>query len=159
MYYRSNLLYQPGDRIDTGLYARQILGFGPNHLQFFREYMLEQIRKAEFPERPSRLSVVFIYESFELSQRVRRSPIADEITYRVTPVNADTLVCRLDMDWLTHQLEHCHSFECAEAIARKYWKGERAFPGSTTEMLVSGPVVIEERMTAITENGYKQESL
>lgn len=71
LYHRDQALFRRGDRIPPGTWGRTVLGFGGRHDFFFREYLFETIRKAEFPDLPSRLTSAFAFEDAGFAQQFR----------------------------------------------------------------------------------------
>lgn len=67
-YHRAQPLYVPGDRILPGAWGRLVLGTGPDHGRFYFEMVWETIRRAEFPDRPSRMEAAFVFRGLPSRQ-------------------------------------------------------------------------------------------
>jgi hypothetical protein len=147
-YHCAKALYRREDQIQPGNWGRLVLGMGPDHSFFYREYMLERVRASEFRKRPSRLTCAFLFAD---ATYAHEWAVAErEFVYLARPLD-DTEPCRLDMSWLTIIREY-RTFEGVEGVARSYWSGVERSPREV-ELLVTGPIVIVDRITPIPENG------
>ncbi len=140
-------LYRPGDQIMPGNWGRLVMGRGPEHAFFYREYLWERIRGVEFPARHSRLNVAYTFTNLDFAQTYRE---ASDFVYLVS-IPAEITPDRLDMSWI-ELVKAYRSFEGAEHCARSYWRGDERDPRQV-ELLVPGPLTIRERLTPIPENG------
>ena len=128
-----------------------MLGVGGSHGFFFREYLFEKIRAAEFAERPDRLSSSYAFENCEYARRFRANQSLEHV-YVVRPVDPSCRAHRADMAWVDLVLQH-RTFDGVEECARRYWRGELRDPsGQSVEWLFEGELVVEDRITPI-ENG------
>jgi len=143
----SNLLYTEGDMVQAN-WGRVILGAGPAHNHFYREYLFERIRSAEFPDQPSRMSSAFGFVSHTVadwfSQLHEGTP---NIIFEVEPVGPHGL---FDMGWID-VLGLYRTFKGVEDCARRYWKGETRQPPHV-EILCPEGLRIIKRITPIEEN-------
>jgi hypothetical protein len=145
--HRTQALYEPGDFI-AGTWGRLILGIGPAHKRFYAEYLLERIRKAEFPSAPSRMKAAFAFEDAPYAMSWDRG--TQEYVYAVRLAD-DKPQHRGNMAWIDAMNEY-RSFEGVEDCARHYWTGDDR-DARTWEIVASGGLVVEDRLTRIPENG------
>lgn len=143
MYHKSQQLYLPGDRIRVGNWGRTILGFGPLHNCYYREYLFERIRQAEFSDKPSRLEAVFAFVDRQFAIAWRRTEVPENV-YAVRLSDPRASIHLGDMSWFD-QLPQCRTFEEAEYCARQYWKGEQRQP-ETLEIVAACDLIAEERI-------------
>lgn len=118
--------------IPAGNWGRVLLGVGPVHNFYGREYVFERVRRDEFPALPSRLDAAFAFEQ-EDHARVFRG--TTELLYEVEPADPTAASHLADMSWIDAYTE-ARQFEDAEGFARNYWQGvkrsglmERITPG------------------------------
>ncbi len=140
-------LYRSGDQVMPGNWGRLVMGQGPDHAFFYREYLWERIRAVEFPTRHSRLNVAYAFASHDFAQTYKQ---AGDFVYLVE-IPDGIAPDRLDMSWIELAKAY-RSFEGAEHCARSYWQGDERDPRQM-ELLVPGPLTIRERLTPIPENG------
>ena len=141
MCHRSQRLYLPGERVPIGSWGHTILGIGPAHNFYFREYLFEKIRQAEFNDKPSRMDSVFAFVNQQFALNWQRG---QENTYAVHLSDPTGNIHRGDMSWLD-QLYQCRTFEAAEYCARRYWKGEQRQPDAL-EIVAASDLIVEERI-------------
>lgn len=151
MYHVAAALYEPGDRILPGNWGRLVLGGGPNHTFFYREALLELIRRQEFAEQPSRLRCVFAFEDLQRAAAFR----SGHFVYRVEPADPHANRHRVDMTWLD-AVNETHSVAGALNCFRRYWRGEAnmgpGIVGPGWEFLVEGEFVVMQRITRVRED-------
>jgi hypothetical protein len=152
MFHRALALYEPGDRILPGNWGRLIAGIGPAHTSYFREYLLERIRQAEFSALPSRMRSVFAFETFGAAEMFAHQPGQPIYTYRVEIANPEASRHRADITWLDI-LNIYRTFDGAEEWARHYWRGDEREPGRW-EVLAESELVVLERLTPVVTNGH-----
>jgi hypothetical protein len=123
-----------------------VRGLDPDDPQALREAVLESIRSAEFPDRPSRNDVVFTWESEAQAERWRSEgvtelgkPIGFEAIYVVAPA-LDAKTFRGDYGWLSLT---ARDLDELGHRARSYWSGATRAGNSAWEVLVSGALVVE----------------
>lgn len=79
-----------GDIIEHGRWGRIVRETGGKHEQFQRESILERVRVAEFPEKPSRLTGSFAFAHFEHADHFhewRWNNGSKQHMYEVVPLN------------------------------------------------------------------------
>lgn len=150
-YHVSRGLYQRGDLIAAGNWGRIILGTGPNHPLFYREYLFERMRAAEFPKKPSRMRAAFAFESSASALGWNHGENVPEYAYAVEITEPKAPLHRADMSWLTVIREY-RTFEGAEDCARRYWGGDEREP-NWAEIITAGPLRVLDRLTTIPDNG------
>lgn len=153
LYHRSPALYGKGDRVPPGNWGRMILGVGPRHNCFYREYLLEHIRATEFPDKPSRMKAAFAFENCGFAQSWNRGTNVAEYVFAVKLADPEAPLHRGDMNWID-AMGDFHSFSGVEECARHYWRGDERHP-DTWEFVTAGELIVVDRLTAITENGVK----
>lgn len=99
------------------------------------EDLLERIRAAEYPERPSRFAVAFAYEGVP---RDHPPDMGNHVNLVRRERNA--LAFRADMSWVGYCGLDPSSAEAA-TCARRYWSGS-ATPQPTWEWLIEGPLEV-----------------
>ena len=98
------------------------------------ELLFEYVRRAAFPERPSRMQCYFAFPTIEAAQAFKAD---DQPIYRV---HADA-VLQLDQYWLTHGDQSV----IASYAAHSYWSGAGSEQPNWEYMLVP-PVKVLERI-------------
>ncbi len=152
-YYKSTALYQPGDRILPGNWGRVILGKGPiqydaqGRNNFFREYVFERVRKAEFPDIPSRMSCAFVCETSTAIEKLDQPGLVYVVEWE-TP---DVPVHRGDLTWMNVFWDH-HTYDGIDYCARQYWEGKERTPDAW-ELCGESVLTVLSRETRIGENG------
>jgi hypothetical protein len=108
----------------------------------YTEVLYEEIRAAEFPERPSRLDCVFLLDAEEGAERWRQAARNGKGAILICDIEAGDPF-RADMNALL--LPDVHSPDVGRErmveAARAYWSGDLA-ADARTEVLVSGRVVV-----------------
>ncbi len=110
----------PGSVIFPGNWGRIILRAGKAHHFYRRETILEDIRQAEFPDKPSRLAAAYFFDTEEMAKVYG---MADQlryiagILYEVELLNPSAPQHRTDWNALPQS-------ENPDAdMARRYWQG------------------------------------
>lgn len=122
----------PGDVVKPGTWGRAARRGGSARPW---EDLLEGIRAAEFPERPSRFSVAFAYEGVP---RDHPPDMGNHVNLVRRERNA--LAFRADMSWVGSSGLDPSSVEAATR-ARQYWSGS-ATPQPQWEWLIEGPLEV-----------------
>jgi hypothetical protein len=108
----------------------------------YAEVLYEEVRAAEFAERPSRLDCVFLLDAEESAEQWRRGARAGRGAILICDVESGEPF-RADMNQI--RLPDVHSPDVGrkemEEAARAYWRGDLA-PDARPEVLVSGRVVV-----------------
>lgn len=155
LFHRASPLYEPGDQILPGNWGRLVLGGGPRHPLYWREYVLERVRQAEFLSKPSRMRACFAFEKVEAAERFSFGmPLPTPLpiyTYIVRIVGEGIATHRGDASWLEPDpIATYRTFEGVDACARHYWAGDERSPDNF-ETVVGGPLEIIQRVTPIQE--------
>ncbi len=139
-YYHTNRQQcKPGDIIQPGNYGRIIHDIGPEHPHWIRECMLETVRRASFPGKPSRWDSTYVCPSLETMNLYHSLHCPDDFIYLVEYVNPDAP-------------RHLADFNCVQPIPSleadmfqvscMYWEASKWFsvegwPGIRCEELLS----------------------
>lgn len=107
----------------------------------FREYVLEQIRAGEFPDKPSRLNCLFLLTSLEEATLYRDTLHQTDLVYEVAINIADTAVHFGDYNF-GGQGTSVQLLEGMLELARKYWSVE---PTHSIEVLFPGSAIVLKR--------------
>jgi hypothetical protein len=126
-HFNSSLL-EPGSIIRPGNWGRIVRLTGGQHREWNRECILERIRKAEFPELPSRWDCIFFFGNFIEAAFYKASlgVNATLVMYEVELTDPD--VRRHEADW-----KGTGPYDTDE-WARRYWRGD-IMPGRGPEVL------------------------
>jgi hypothetical protein len=111
------LMLERGSVIRPGNWGRMVRAIGSGHPEWQREVILEEVRKVEFPNVPSRFECAFVIDDLPEAQYYvsKASPIS--LVYQVTLVDqgAPSHVS----DWKgTGPYDHTKEW------ARRYWRGD-----------------------------------
>ena len=150
MFHRAIALYEPGDRILPGNWGRVVAGIGPSHPSFFREYLLERIRQAEFQALPSRMASAFAFDALAAAEAFVHQAGQPIYSYRVELASADAPLHRADITWLD-VLDAYRTFGGVEEWARHYWRGDERQPGRL-EVIAQSELIVLERLTPVVAN-------
>jgi len=109
--------------------------YGSGALFADKEQAWEAIRKAEFPDLPTRINALFLFESREVAQRATAEWFDKEnrVLVRAQLANGSRTF-RADARWLDGA-----TTDNAEHRARRYWSGEMT-PDPVPEIIVCGLV-------------------
>jgi len=150
VFHCASQLYRPGDRVVPGNWGRLIFGRGPDHPHFYREYLFERIRQAEFADRPSRMQAAFAHRSVDDATGYCQP---GEYVYAVEVTTPEAPSHLADMRWLTI-IRGYRSFDGIEDVARHYWSGdEPEGDPNGWELVTYSELVVLRRITPIPENG------
>ncbi len=136
----------PGQILLQGRWGKIIIETGEKHTQYHRENILEIVRQAEFPKKPSRLSASYVFPLFEaadLFHKWRWDDGCKQCVYLVGPVDVEA-ACHLGE---INCLPPIEKFDETE-IARAYWRGDqKAFGRDFTklwmpELLIDSPLIV-----------------
>ena len=144
---RSRALLEPGDLIQPGNWGRTVLGFGTAHNFYLREYVIENIRAREYPDKPSRLKSSFAYVAEGCAMR----SFQDHGLYRVEVVDESQVIHRGDFGWID-LMPGLRTFSDLEDGARRYWDGTAANAQSDSfEVVSESQLRIVERIPTPSE--------
>ena len=116
-------------------------GFGNAWIQY-REDVFERVRLDEFPNLPSRLKSIFLFESVDLLREfLLVTNRFMEITYEVSLIDADEPVHRGCLSLLDFQQKE--GLDSFTQKARTYWSGTEI---SSPEIVTTSRVQIEARI-------------
>ena len=143
-YWANNGLYEPGEMIPPGNWGRVVMGAGALHSWYSIEMFFEAVRRAEFPDAPSRLKSLMISDD-EMAGRawVQRER---NLFYEVALANEPS---KLDVGWINQYINGAtHSYEEALEFARHYWAGDVCeFEGASQfELLTEQPATVVRRI-------------
>ena len=112
-----------------------VTGYG-HHAQFDnKERAWERIRRSEFPDLPTRVNAIFLFESEKDGERAKSEWFNDDARLLVqVNILPGSRLHRADARWL--DLEHAND---AQERARSYWGGEMT-SDPRVEIVVSGRV-------------------
>lgn len=155
LYHVTMGLHVPDDVILPGNWGRIIEGWGVGHNQFYREYALERVRAAEFPDKPSRMRACYVCEDEAFAHNFRRGgpQRPPDHVYAVRLVDTSAPCHRGDMmfiDIMTSQ----RTFAGVDECARRYWRGEQAAT-PRIEWVIAGAIVVDARLSRIAEDDFK----
>lgn len=158
LFHRASPLYEPGDQILPGNWGRLVLGSGPQHSLYFREYVLERVRQTLYQSKPSRLRACFAFETIEAAERfsfgMPLPTLLPIYTYATRIVDEGAPTHRGDASRLeTDLINRYRTFDGVDACARHYWEGVERLPGNF-EVVIGGALEIVQRLTPIQENGH-----
>lgn len=158
MFYKSTDLYEPGTIIQKGHWGQWVQGIGTQHKDYtlYRECLLEYVRKAEFPELPSRLTSAFVHATeIDAKRAPISSPHYQEHIYQVKVLGNPCLQFSADMVWVGLMDGTLNTVDGVVDIVRRYWRGEKHNDPtkSIVEVLLDCDIVIIRRTSEIVENG------
>ncbi|MDE2888529.1 MAG: DUF2441 domain-containing protein [Gemmatimonadota bacterium] len=113
--------------------------------ELLKEYIFEEIRASEFPQIPSRMRCLFLFEAehdkdAEVYLQKMGYPLTGRSLIKVEPVDGKSATHRTDAKLLDVNLSRQPE---VAAAARKYWKGT-SDPVALPEVLLEGSFVISE---------------
>lgn len=102
------------------------------------EALVEYVRRAEFPHRPSRFQSIFVFESLADARTFRlRYPGANGVQGNIFVVGADeSFRCNMPL------MDFGASVSVGLAMTRDYWRGERGYAEELWEHLLTRPVTL-----------------
>lgn len=134
----------PGDIIEPGNWGSVILATGASHDWYEREQLMEAIRVARYPEKPSRLQTAYFFPhlehalhywvNFSQGDRVYCVQVADDLA----PQHHAFMTCLPPISDLTD-----------EQVAHHYWRTDLKvtrglFQTATEEILTTSPLVVTQ---------------
>ncbi|WP_102225185.1 hypothetical protein [Acidimangrovimonas sediminis] len=143
----NRLQYVPGNIIQPN-YGRVMWERGPSHPEWKREQILEGVRAAEFPNRPSRWECVFFFSTPEEARLYAQCGFAPRPAHLYDVELVEPMAPRHNADWKgTGPYDHEADW------ARRYWRGDLLrFDGSGTfyrEELSLSPLRVLRELPAI----------
>lgn len=145
------LLLEPGSQIKAGNFGRNVRLYTArhgNHYTLIREIILENERQKNHPDKPSRLSSIFLFEEENPTKQYRA--IANkhtEILYKVKLVDTDCK--RHKADWRSFDPASDPNrppplWEFFENQAKTYWVADPE--PEFTEVIAQSDIIIEEEV-------------
>lgn len=133
---------ETGATIPRAHWGRGVLRAVLTHAQSARELIYEQIRRAEFPDRPSRLESIFLCGNIDSARNFGRQHRQNEVCYRVEVLddNAPRFIANWNM-MPPRTADQDEVIQCA----REYWRGG-FIPQHTQEIVVASDVRVIERV-------------
>jgi len=166
-YHVSPIHLENGSIIKKGNWGRVIkLYMGNcNGLILFRERVFEEVRTNHFPEKPSRLDVIFLLFSHDDAIRyltVDNEACRTSLIYKVRICDTESAFHIGNFNKVTVQPPLCH-FDNMNGLAHNYWNGaglldllpvfntklNTFLPTTTTELLVQSDIQIVECMNHV----------
>jgi hypothetical protein len=156
LYHLTSMPVSPGDGILPGRWGSTVRTWYRRHRRshkfYRRELIFESIRRAEFPELPSRLNCVFLFADLGLAQAWRtRDTERTEHIFRVVALIGRTHVA--DIAWTSEAVNGVFDFAPADVVirsARGYWSGRRYESTDDedghVEVLVGRGIVLGDRV-------------
>jgi Protein of unknown function (DUF2441) len=86
-YFACTLMLDHGSIVRPGNWGRIVRLTGPNHTEWQREVILEEIRKSEFAHLPSRLESAFVIDELEEAQYYAANFVRLALLYEVTLID------------------------------------------------------------------------
>src|ERR1700731_1778076 len=82
-YFACTLMLERGSVIRPGNWGRMVRAIGSGHPEWQREVILEEVRKVEFPNAPSRLECAFVIDDLPEAQYYVSKASAISLGYQV----------------------------------------------------------------------------
>jgi hypothetical protein len=146
------ILMRPGSVVEPGNWGRIIGLHGQAHNLHGREMLLEQIRAAEFPHLPSRLSSCFYCPDVANADWFRRNHSVNGIVYLVAPMQTDAPSHTGYMNCLPPLRELAD-----EVAARHYWRADLQVMGPdqfpAREVVTASSLLILQNLGIQTAEG------
>jgi|GraSoiStandDraft_32_1057276.scaffolds.fasta_scaffold251637_2 uncharacterized protein DUF2441 len=86
-YFACTMMLDRGSIVRPGNWGRIVRLIGPNHQEWQREMILEEIRKPEFPLLPSRLESAFVIDALDEAQYYAANFAPLALLYKVTRID------------------------------------------------------------------------
>ena len=77
------ILLGPGSVILSGNWGRILRAYTQTNDVLFREYVLEEVRKSSYPDKPSRFSAIFLVETMEEALWFKNNLANTSLVYEV----------------------------------------------------------------------------
>lgn len=107
----------------------------------FREYVFEQVRASEFPNKPSRLNCMFLLRTLEEASLYKDNNSHLGVIYEVAANTRETEIHLGNYNFHAH-LSLINLMHGMHQIAREYWAVD---PTDSVEVLFPGSVVVVAR--------------
>ncbi len=155
LYHCTMSLHAKDDVILPGNWGRIIEGWGVRHNHFYREYVLERIRAAEFSEKPTRMNACYVCDDETFARNWNRfaQQGTSEHVYAVRLVDPSARCHRGDMTFID-TMPSQRTFAGVDECARRYWRGAQA-ASPRFEWVIAGAIVVDARVSKIAEDDFK----
>ncbi|MFM0210400.1 hypothetical protein PQQ96_23645 [Paraburkholderia sediminicola] len=145
-YHFTTVDLSPGSRLNPGNWGHFLRRYdirnGTNAYMLSSELVLEAIRRAEFPDLPSRFDSIFVFDDEGVARARRPTEFAPHFRlYEVRIVDAAAPQHRAAFNLLSQRFPQPGEFFLphAEGIAKRYWSGaDIVIP----EILTTSPIEI-----------------
>jgi Protein of unknown function (DUF2441) len=116
-YFACTLMLDRGSIVLPGNWGRIVRLIGSAHQEWQRETILEEIRKAEFPNLPSRLECAFVIDQLDEAQYYIANFARLALLYEVALI---------DNNFPTHEADWKGTgpYDQSNDWARRYWRGD-----------------------------------
>jgi hypothetical protein len=94
LFHVAPILLDPGSVILPGNWGRILRAYTQANDVLFREYVLEEVRKSRFPDKPSRFSAVFLLDTMEEAVWFRDNLANTSLVYEVEAETKGVVVHR-----------------------------------------------------------------
>lgn len=146
-HYREGPPFHPGDVILPGRWGSTVITLGAQHALYYRESLLEMVRRVDFDHLPSRLQCTFAYKDISVAGMQGQG----KHLYRVEPDTRDRSTTEADINWLDLLGLPGRTFDAIARDVHGYWSGQ---PSSTIdpqmvprwEVLILGGLRVLERV-------------
>lgn len=141
---------EPGSIIHPGNYGRIVHQLGETHERWSSEQVLEAVRAADYPDKPSRLCSAFGCEDIEVARvfRMRNCPTA--LIYEVEPVDPDAPRHITDFNYI-QTYDQFDDLRDMNNVAHIYWSNSSWFTISDRQGLRCAETVIASALRVIGE--------
>lgn len=147
-YYVCPIPLRPGSVVEPGNYGRIVRHHGQEHHLWGREELLERVRQADFPTKPSRLTSAYYCPEVADAQWFQNHHSNAGIIYLVVPLSPEAP-------------RHAGYMNClppiagrdGEDIARRYWAADLKVQGPdgypAQEIVIASPMLIVQDVSAM----------
>jgi hypothetical protein len=143
-YHCSPVILSEGSVIEKGNWGRILRLYNRNGVgdQLMREYVLENIRKEQFPEKPSRLDAIFVcpteQDARDYMQNTQKNT---EVIYEVKVIDKSAALHYGDYGQVSPMENYLESIE---PCAIQYWKGNNI---NLPEVLIGSNIQVVRRVS------------
>lgn len=151
MYHLSNRIIRSGTDLTLGVYGERIRrsDFVEQHYQqHIKEEVFEQVRKAYYPEAPSRFNAVFLFPDFATAKAFYAHTYHYEYYLYEVELAEGVLPFMAEMNLL-----NCDglSFEDIQSNAHKYWQQLQHPQSGSIEVIFSGKATVKKMLLSPSE--------
>ncbi|OQW37870.1 MAG: hypothetical protein A4E19_11890 [Nitrospira sp. SG-bin1] len=131
------ILLSPGSVILPGNWGRILRVYLQANDVLFREYVLEEIRKSKYPEKPSRLKAVFLLETSEEALWYKNNLALTGLVYEVEAETDGVAIHRGNYTRVAPVNQHM--LDVMPRYAEEYWS---TVPTERIEIVFPNPVTV-----------------